>query len=206
MVRVFTTLTHSSIKSFVQLKIAKNPYPMIFFQTMERKSLITCLLVRPRSLENLLDIRLEFESSIDWRQRKTSIAILIKLSKVSTDILLPRRSASFSHYSLRFCRRLPLVCNVTIISYLNHGTLHTPLWQTEWNPTQSFFSLTQWNFSLHRTWRIFKFYPASLCATFTYVPSIYHLCTGNTATWQKEATWRKICRPGEVFWKNPVTI
>ena len=32
MVRVFTTLTHSYIKSFVQLKIAKNPYPMIFFR------------------------------------------------------------------------------------------------------------------------------------------------------------------------------
>lgn len=165
---------------------------MIFFQTMERKSLITCLLVRPRSLENLLDIRLEFKSSNDWRQRKTSIAILKKISKVSTHILLPRRSASFSHCSLRFCRRLPLACNVTIISYLNYAR------NTQWNPTQSFFSLTQWNFSLPGTWRIFKFYPASLCATFTYVPSIYHLCTGNTATWQKETTWWKICRPGRV--------
>ena len=70
---------------------------------------------------------------------------------------------------------------VAVIDYWALKEIYSLLWQrTRWNPTDVFFSFTQWKFSLPGTWWNFSFYPASLWCDF-YVPSLCDFRTGQPA-------------------------
>ena len=79
------------------------------------------------------------------------------------------------------------------------------------NRPSGFLPFIQWKFSFPSTWLNSSFYPASLWLPQCnfYIPSIYHSCMSEirkTGTWQKGATWWKICRPADVFTENPMRI